>query len=846
MVLPSAPVAPELKLRVFHREDPASGTNVYKMSPVTDNCEFEFFAPNNPPGQRFLNVPTVTKSNNVATVAATTTGVYLFQVTFGSGHYIVGRLQVHKEFVGWWFGNDSITTARDLDPNLAHAQPSIYAKFNDDAAPGTDAIGDITGHGYVTLQSADTGKVVVSQEDGRLRGIVETETPVNLTGTFPGVPGPPKPLPVRVVDYGKNRNELVPVRVSDVANFSDRHNILFIPEGFTAGNADRELFNKIVEKVTNDLFDKGRHQPFGLLEKSFNVFKAYLPSQDHAVTFGYRITDQESGIPLGSPIPYDQKVEPQGPPNIYSMDELVALVGLPKRGEDREFPKTWIDQKLPDFNPSNVNQKLIDAWKKHRSEGILHARDTVFGLFLGRRLADRRSRFDTPVHKPANDDPGNANLQPFIARLYEFFKPDAPPRSLTPDPRRHSPLLHAGNFDNPHNLIMRFINGLKNSVAPFQPIGQVWVPAANFKPSRGLVALITYDDMDGGTNFNNLSVTANTLTSNLAVGFAYSEDKREMRRTPPATIEPDFDGVTNTVAHEFGHSFNLDDEYETSRGDGKGADAGDSAGDNIARLGFLRVDPNLRKLDPDKVKWFQLQRMEVSSRLLADSVAAPGRITVTVGRDAIGKWVDVKAEAKKESREANVSLRNFKVVEGRQLPLASGDDQFLPRLDIGEINEEAGTLVLTGSEMPASPAKFVKGSTLYLPKRAENGDLLYAVEAKVLEHLKAPGAKQGLPLNLNEERVLPNDKNDVPRTIPGFEAPCRPSTLIGIFEGADEFAGAHYRPAGACKMRTSGESDQGGGEYCFVCKWLIVNRVDPSFHAILSKKFYPKATKKKK
>jgi hypothetical protein len=843
MVLPSAPVAPELRLKVCHRTDPPAGSDVYAMTDVTSQCTFEFFAPNNTPGERFLHVPIVDSATGLVT--ATTAGVYLFQVSFGSGHYIVGRLQVHKEFVGWWFGIDSITAALDPDPNLlAHAQPSLYAKFKDDAGPGTDAIGDITGHRYVTLNSSDTNKVVVSPEDGRLRGIAETETSMDVTGTFPGVAGPPQPLHVRVVNYSKNRNALVPVRVSNVANASELHNILFIPEGFTVSDADRKLFDKIVEKAANDMFEKGRHQPFGLLEKSFNVFKAYLPSQDHAVTCGFRVTDTESGIPLGSPIPYDHHVE-EGNPNIYTMEELVAHVGLPKRGENREFPKTWNDQKLPDFESSKVNQKLIDAWKAHQSEGILHARDTVFGLYLGQRLADRRSRFATPVHPPAvGDVPGHADLQPFVARLYEFFRVARPPRTLTPDPRRHSPRVQAGNIDNPGNSIMRFINGLRYSISPFQPIGTEWTPAANFKPSRGLVALITYDGLDGGTNFNNLTITALTLQSDLAVSFAYANttDKREMRRTPPPTLEPDFDGVTNTVAHEFGHSFNLDDEYETSRGDGTGADAGDSAGDNIASLGFLRIDASSRRLNMDKVKWFELQRMKVSSRLTKESEPVPGGIKVTVGRDSIGQWVDVKKKAQA------VSIRNLQVSSnGRQLPLEHTESQFLPRLDIGEINEAAGTLVLTGPEMPANPPKFAKGSALYLPLKNESGELLVAVEKKVLERLNddGPDGLKHLPLNLDPENVIPNSVNDVPRKIVGFEPPCRPSTLVGVFEGGDEFAGAHYRPTGACKMRDSGGADE-GGEYCFVCKWLIVNRVDPSFHTTLSEKFYPKATKKKK
>ena len=46
-----------------------------------------------------------------------------------------------------------------------------------------------------------------------------------------------------------------------------------------------------------------------------------------------------------------------------------------------------------------------------------------------------------------------------------------------------------------------------------------------------------------------------------------------------------------------------------------------------------------------------------------------------------------------------------------------------------------------------------------------------------------------------------------------------------------------YRPAGACKMR--GHEDGGSeGEFCFVCKYLQVNLVDPSLHPEIDK-LYP-------
>jgi hypothetical protein len=65
--------------------------------------------------------------------------------------------------------------------------------------------------------------------------------------------------------------------------------------------------------------------------------------------------------------------------------------------------------------------------------------------------------------------------------------------------------------------------------------------------------------------------------------------------------------------------------------------------------------------------------------------------------------------------------------------------------------------------------------------------------------------------------------------------------MIGVYEGAGHFAGRYYRPAGLCKMRKQSDVGKGDGEFCHVCKWLIVNRVNPSLHAILDDKYFPNA-----
>lgn len=826
---------PPLKLRLFSRVDvlDPGPPRPYVLTQVSF-AGIDFFAPHNAPRDRRKNLPSVDLDTGLVT--AKTPGVYLFQVRAGD-HYLVGRLQVHNKIVGWWFGNDSITTA--VDGTIFHAQPSIYARFEDDPATGTDLVGDITGHGYFLLTSSDQTKFVTNA-DGRLRGVAETaDSPAPLpqvSGTFLNQNNK---LTVRVVDYSKTRTGLTPLFAPNVAHANDTHNVVFLAEGFLQGDA--ALFEDVVAvEVTEDLFHKPRHQPFAMLNGSFNVFQTFAPSQQEAVTCGFRVTDTAVGpIPVGTPIPYENRISANH--DLYTVKELVTRVGLPMRREQRQdLKRIWSEQDLHDFIPAKVDDALIDTWKAQQSEGILHARDTFFGLHLGRRLADRPSGAGPVPPPPNGDTAGDAGLQKFIARVYEFYQTPLT-RVLTPDPRRHPPELQAPGVTNPLTSIMRFLAGLQYRFAPNYPVGQTWVPDdTQFKPSRGLVAIIAFDDIIGGNGLNNGTLTALTVNSKPSLSFVYADSptKLEMRRTP--AVEALVDQLTDTIAHEFGHSFNLGDEYEEIDGDDPDGPKvnEDVTFDNLTVLNFIRAGrPDSRNIDPNRVKWLHLPRARLSDRLVVASTAVAGGIVVTIDPRLIGKWVRAKAD-QDSTQFADVSLRNANVTPtGQQLPLQVTTDQILTGLTILQIDETLGTILLSSPGLPLPIPTFAKGSSVFLPLRDKNGQPVRMADSRVLNFLEG----NHTPLNLDLDAVHVSRNVDQPVDIPGIGMPRLSPRLVGVYEGANLFAGGYYRPTGECKMRNNaGVND--AGEFCFVCKWLIVNRVDPGYHSIISARFYPEAT----
>lgn len=238
---------------------------------------------------------------------------------------------MHRGIRAWWFGSRTITTAVD---RFAHAQPSIYAEFDDDMA-NTDVaevIGDITGHDWVVLTSGDPLQIEVADR-GRLRGLV-LSGPVTITGRFVGAPldGTMDTMTARAVNYDQQRDELEVVRATDLSD-PTMLNILFMSEGFQDTDADRKLFDNVVTTATDKLFSDSRHQPFGMLSGSFNVFKHFVASNDTASTLGYRFTEESrKDVPRGRPIA--DNATPGGEQN-YSVDRLVRLVGLPRHDDNR-------------------------------------------------------------------------------------------------------------------------------------------------------------------------------------------------------------------------------------------------------------------------------------------------------------------------------------------------------------------------------------------------------------------------------------------------------------------------------------------------------------------------------
>ena len=153
-----------------------------------------------------------------------------------------------------------------------------------------------------------------------------------------------------------------------------------------------------------------------------------------------------------------------------------------------------------------------------------------------------------------------------------------------------------------------------------------------------------------------------------------------MRRDPqPGLVIGD---VIDVVAHEFGHSFALDDEYEDFDGDGPDG-SGDEA-DNTVSISSINLDSNLRDsrfIDKDKIKSFNIKESDFADVIQMDALIIGVQVRVLINISNMSLW----QQAKDNNLSASLWRVEYTVI-GKQLPLGIKYDLCLRPLQITDVN----------------------------------------------------------------------------------------------------------------------------------------------------------------
>jgi hypothetical protein len=332
-------------------------------------------------------------------------------------------------------------------------------------------------------------------------------------------------------------------------------------------------------------------------------------------------------------------------------------------------------------------------------------------------------------------------------------------------------------------------------------------------------------------------------------------------------VRPNYDRMIAILAHELGHAFALGDEYEEAIPSDPRVPTDEAHRfDNLVAYLDIAADQNAppvaavnyeAPLNPLNIPWSVLHRIRFSFTVVETAtVADPNSVTLKLSPDDLKRLSGI--------RGIRLYIRRMIInthLEGarRQLRTSVTDMQnqdIFTELDMdGDPDVGASTVTLkisSASHPTALPTAgpdnnlIPAGSILYIPvKDPQSGVPLSLIETPVMNFMnttKYDGSPfTGRALSTNYDGTAGkwkgvNPGKDSPPDIPGWKGPCKGYTMIGIYEGGARFVGSIFRPAGACKMRDEYKTDL-EGQYCFVCKYLLVSRINPSKLGDLDKQY---------
>jgi len=740
---------------------------------------------------------------------------------------IVVRIRVHQGLDSFWIGNNRVTLIVGRDNYVL----SVYGVFDD------DTIGDISSHPYLTFASTNPAKVEVnnSSDKGRLTGRAVTGgTPVEIRVSFGATTQTVNAFVIP--DLAEPRRILE--RIHGSGRPQDRRNIVFVAEGFTANQ--KPLFKQIVTLLKDGLFTSALNEPYKVMKDRFNVWLAFEPSPEEGVAPGepvVRIGSGMLGTATGEPLVYRDK-ESLASGN-YSLRQLVVQVGLPDRYHPipttRDAAKAaWAPiEGSSDFSRTKVEDGVLDAWLALHEYFLLQRRDSFFGLINGYRYGDRFSRQIAP----------NEPQRPVM----QWYQADGDPVSMLADRRRLPRDWRFSHFRDD------YLRALREGGSD-EDISGVWEP--------GLTIFLVNSALDGGARSDvgiGLSVRQKKQYTELHLSGRTADHavpETEVLMPFPTLLGSSLEEMVAVLAHELAHSLGLGDEYEGYRFAGTGTHDELKESDAASRQ-FIASFENLMhhytientagepgQIDMDRVKWRLLHRISRCSVLTDKPVVLAGnQLSVRVAAAEREQWNQARSE------NADVFLRtrniNADVLERpAENPPDPADRWFLEGpLKVQEVKTD-GTVVLTGTSVDI----FRAGDVLYQPQ-VENGQPLTVFHPDVLSDLKQfgmPFAKKDDKSKANKEAAYPPDRLAI--AAPNFK-PRHAAFVVGVYEGGGSYNTRVYRPSGMCKMRKTTRVNvrekapfiESGDvvvrerevkqfvEFCYVCRYALVNAVDPTF-----------------
>jgi hypothetical protein len=700
------------------------------------------------------------------------------------------RVHVHNSVVDAWLTPEHLTVrpVGEPPPEFTSYRFALRVQFD------TGVVGDLTLHhgvrwssagpsgpdanvdrfGEVQLEAADAPGVdipITATLPASLSGGTTPPATVRVRDPWDSDPDPPR---AKIVVGGAWPGTILPDRVP---------NVLVCGDGFRA--ADSDAFDAIVDKIVHHLKTDKVMRPYDLLSTSMNFWKVFKPAD----TLGISVRSEvyvypEGGRTWAVVLPAVQRRPVSGK---WSFTHLLYAAGLPVPADvgraDAAIRADW-DAVLETVSwPANVAE-MIGSWKFVGNRGFIDELDAFPGMSYG-----------TP---PAAASPDNTKLGLHDDRggtraLKAFFR------------------------------TLRAENGVTTEAG--KPIGDIWF-TKNFDlydfDNTRLILLVS--SLNGGRAGGGeyIAMSRGALGTQIAVEpvgggrVAWRLDLKDR----PDKITAD---RCRTAAHELGHAFGLGDEYVDFDGLFPYNEA------YIDDSGNLQTEGNARdtsgRLNGSEIKW-KWHRIRKAAVIDGDITAEDGtfRIPLVLGHGtqfAEGDQVLLRARPRGDPlRKGQKTLANSKV------------------LRVVEALWEDAVVVEPVATIPFNDLKteiqrdYKKGSILYIPTPAPDSvrSAAYPYAEMVAKNIQDSITSRNRPLTAvpcvrDDREVQKPDLTGV--SLPGILCFKHKTQIVGLYSGGRQWACGIFHPTGLCVMRDHDDADT---EFCAVCRYVIVDFVDPLRH----------------
>ena len=570
-------------------------------------------------------------------------------------------------------------------------------------------------------------------------------------------------------------------------------NILLLCDGFTNANEDKERFKQLTNSIVKRLKTPKLTTPFDKLATSINFWRAFVPSDVRGICVLCEVyTKVEAGETRAFMV--NNPIKPPDAGN-WALEHVIYAVGLPVRDDhtsktartDDQIRKDWRALYSPDPN-NKITDDLLAQWRLLGNRSFIEEKDTPLGMAYGK--------------PPQVDQPSNNLFTDFHVRRMKRQ------RRQDEDQSRFDLLL--ASMSTPKGI------GLNS----------VWAEKAKVRPANySFILILTSSKLGRAAHFSTSGFISMSVENRVFLNGITVTANNALVWNPPLASADVKGTVGMSAAHELGHAFGLGDEYTLGKLNFTGT------ADSLNRFGNLQEAEDAKRngnIHGDEIKWLWL-RAHKGALVRSVSLLQAG------GTD---RW-EVKVNP---DQGTQFEVGNTVILRKRNYPRPLGKHPTESSFLTVDEKPTSDRVVVTGA-IPIG-LDFGEGDVLYMPTEAPASvkTPIYPFAEMVAFNVKKliTDRKRSLsaePCSLDQSSA-PYQLPDGDAATLGVDFGNLPS-VIGLYDGGSEAACGIFHPSGRCMMN----NDKASESFCAVCRYILVETIDPYKHFEIDRlyeEFYPK------